>query len=171
MRYFMGAALLAFFLCTGFPSGFSQLRYNSEYTQDRINTDQTSFMLQNSGTAEYHCASEWTTATVQGYLNDTVVFLWHFRDGAKAYARQVEYVGDIGKLTEFLTVNKTSVLEDKQGKKIQPMTRDNPPIRVELWIGEFTSSAGYSTGTLIDKACFDTQTIEFNQSYHFAQCR
>jgi hypothetical protein len=167
----MGVSFFALLLCAVCPPVLSQLRYSSEYTQDRINTDQTSFMLQNSGTAEYHCASEWTTATVQGYLNDTAVFQWHFRDGAKAFARQVEYVGDIGKLTEFLTVNKTSDLEDKQGKKIQPMTRDNPPVRVELWIGDFDSSAGYSTGILIDKACFDGQTIEYSQSYHFAPCK
>jgi hypothetical protein len=171
MHRFMGVSFFAFLLCAVCPSVFSQLRYNSEYSQDRINTDLASFMLHDSGAAEYQCASEWTTMTIQSYLNNTVVFLWHFRDGTKAFARQAEYVGDIGKLTGYLVSNKTPDLEDQQGKKIQPMTRNNPPVRVEVWIGDFADSKGYSTDMLIDKACFDAQAVEYNQLYHFEACK
>lgn len=167
----MGFTLATFLLCAVSLPGFSQLRYNSEYTQDRINTEQTSFMLRDSGAAEYHCASEWTTMTVQSYLNNAAMFVWHFKDGTKAYTRQVEYVGDIGKLTEFLTTNQTPRLEDRQGKKIQPLTRDNYPVRVEVWIGEFTDSDGHKPEILIDQVCCEAQTIEYNQPYYFVQCK
>ncbi|MBN1567108.1 MAG: hypothetical protein JXA73_04640 [Acidobacteria bacterium] len=166
-----GFAFFAFLICAVGQPAFSQLRYNSDYTHDRINTDQTFFVLQDTGTAEYHCASEWTTMTVQSYLNNTVMFVWHFKDGTKAYARQVEYVGDIGNLTEFLTTRQTADLEDARGKKIQPMTRENYPVRVEVWVGEFRDSDGYKPEILIDKACFDGQSIEYGKSYHFAQCK
>jgi hypothetical protein len=167
----MASILATFLFCTIAQPGFSQLRYSSDYSHDCINTEQTSFKLQDSGAAEYHCASEWTTMTIQSYLNNTAMFVWHFKDGTKAFARQVEYVGDIGKLTEYLTTKLTSNLEDREGKKIQPLTRDNYPVRVEVWIGEFGESDGYRPEILIDAACFDAQAIEYNRPYYFAQCK
>ena len=170
MRRFMGAFFLGLLISATALPVHSQLRYNSEYSQDRINTEETSFALRKSGAADYRCASEWTTATVQAYLNDTVVFLWHFKDGSKAFARQAEYVGDIGKLTDFLVCNQAATLEDKRGKKIQPLTRDNPPVRVEVWIGTFSEAEGYSPAMLIDKACVDLQDLEYDQVYRFKDC-
>jgi hypothetical protein len=43
----MGAVFLAFFLTAAAPSGFSQLRNNSEYWKDRINTEQAYLVLRN----------------------------------------------------------------------------------------------------------------------------
>ena len=170
MHQFAKSILLSILLSTVCPSGFSQLRYSSEYSVDRINTEQTSFTLHDSGAAEYQCASEWTTLTIQTNLPKTVLFVWHFGDGSKAFARQVEYVGDIGVRTEFLLANQSSNLEDKQGKKIQPMTRDNHPVRVELWIGEYEDSKGHLPEVLIDKVCLDAVTIEYDKPYRFKGC-
>jgi hypothetical protein len=132
MRRFVEAISLLAMLCVPGPCGFAQLRYNSDYSVDRVNTEQTSFLLKDSGAAEYHCASEWTTLTVQTNLTRTVFFIWHFKDGTKGFARQVEYVGDIGVRTEFLMTHSFADLEDQKGKKIQPMTRDNYPESVEI---------------------------------------
>jgi len=170
MHRFVEAISLMAVLCVANPSGFAQLRYNSDYSVDRINTEQTSFLLKDSGAAEYHCASEWTTLTVQTNLTRTVFFVWHFKDGTKGFARQVEYVGDIGARTEFLMTLSFTDLEDQKGTKIQPMTRDNYPVRVEAWIGDSDATSGYIPDILIDKACLDAQTIEFNQPYHFKSC-
>ncbi len=170
MHRFVAAMSLALFFCIACSSGFAQLRYNSDYAVDRLNTEQTSFTLHDSGAAEYSCASEWTTLTVQTNLTKTVLFVWHFKDGTKGFARQVEYVGDIGALTEFLMIHPFSNLEDKQGKKIQPMTRENYPVRVEVWIGETAEATGHVPEILIDKACFDAQSIEFNRPYQFKNC-
>jgi hypothetical protein len=171
MRQLCKAAFFVAFLFTFDHPGFAQLRYSSDYSVDRINTDQTSFTLHSSGSAEYRCASEWTTMTIQINLTKTAMFVWHFKDGTKAFARQVEYVGDIGARTEFLMINPFSELEDKQGKKIQPMTRDSFPVKVEVWIGEFGDSNGYSPESMIDKACFDSQAIEYDRPYLFKGCQ
>jgi hypothetical protein len=171
MRQLCKTAFLVVFLAAFNYPGVAQLRYSSDYSVDRINTEQTSFTLHNSGSAEYRCASEWTTMTIQTNLTKTAVFVWHFKNGTKAFARQVEYVGDIGAQTEFLMINPFTELEDKRGKKIQPMTRDSFPVKVEVWIGEFSDSDGYSPESLIDKACFDSQTIEYDRVYQSINCR
>ncbi|MDM7995584.1 MAG: hypothetical protein QUT30_07875 [Acidobacteriota bacterium] len=170
MRRFVEAISLLAMLCVPGPCGFAQLRYDSDYSVDRVNTEQTSFLLKDSGAAEYHCASEWTTLTVQTNLTRTVFFIWHFKDGTKGFARQVEYVGDIGVRTEFLMTHSFADLEDQKGKKIQPMTRDNYPESVEIWLGEYEAASGYTPEILIDKVCLDAQTIEFNLPYHFKSC-
>jgi len=170
MYRFVEAISLMAMLGIASPSGFAQLRYNSDYSMDRINTEQTSFLLKSSGVAQYHCSSEWTTLTVQTNLTRTVFFVWHFKDGTKGFARQVEYIGDIGVRTEFLLTHSIADLEDQRGNKIQPLTRDNFPIRVEVWIGESEAASGYITEIMIDKACLDAQTIEFNRPYHFKIC-
>jgi hypothetical protein len=171
MRQLAQAALLAVLVCAFSNTVFPQLRYNSDYSVDRLNTDQTSFTLHASGSAEYRCASEWTTMTIQTNLTKTAMFLWHFKDGTKAFARQVEYVGDIGARTEFLMINPFANLEDRRGNKIQPMTRDNYPVRVEVWIGEYGEADGYSPEGMIDKACFDATAIEYDRTYQFKNCQ
>ena len=170
MRKPIRTAFLALLFCTAGSSGYPQLRYNSDYALDRVNPELTSFTLHDTGAAEYQCASEWTTLTVQTNLTKTAMFLWHFNDGTKAFARQVEYVGDIGARTDFLMVNQFSNLEDKLGKKVQPMTRENFPVKVEVWIGEFGESGGYSPEILVDKACFDLKSIEMNHPYSSKAC-
>ena len=170
MHRFVAKISLALWLWFACSSGFAQLRYNSDFSVDRINTEQTSFTLHDSGAAEYSCASEGTWLSVQTNLTMTVLFVWHFKDGTKGFARQVEYVGDIGVLTEFLMIKSFSDLEDKQNKKIQPMTRENYPVRVEVWIGEYGEAAGYVPEIMIDQACFDAQPVDFNRPYPFKNC-
>jgi len=146
------------------------LRYNSDYSVDRINLEETCFLLRDSGAAEYRCASEWTTLTVQTNLTRAVFFVWHFKDGTKGFARQAEYAGDIGVRTEFFMTHSFTDLEDQKGKKLQPLSRDNYPVRVEVWLGESEAASGYIPEIPIDKACLDVQTIEFNRPYYFKVC-
>ena len=171
MRYSMKAAFLALLVFTVNSSAFSQLRNISEYSLDRINADQTLFMLRDTGTANYDWASEWSNMTVNAYADKTAMFLWHFSDGTKAYSRQGEFIGDAGQITGYLITGKSSNLEDIHGKSIQPMTRSNFPVKIELWIGEVRDSSGYSPETLVDALCLDAKTIEYNQPYHFAHCQ
>ena len=96
MRHLMRVAFLAFLLNLTATPAFSQLWNNSEYIQDRINTDQTYFVLNEAGAAEFAWASEWTNDTVMNNENRSAMFLWHFKDGTTAYSLQEEFIGDIG---------------------------------------------------------------------------
>jgi hypothetical protein len=153
------------------PFASSQLRNISEFTQDRINNDQTYFMIKESGDAEFAWASEWTTTTA--YANDgkSIILVWHFKDGSKAYSQQGEGIGEIGKSMGYLLTNKSRNLEDIHRKKIQPLTRNNYPVKLEIWIGEIGDSTGYAPEAMGDEACFKEPSIGYNISYHFSSCR
>jgi hypothetical protein len=73
--------------------------------------------------------------------------------------------------TGYLLTSRSPNLEDIHGKSIQPMTRDNHPVKVELWIGEIGNTTGFSPETLVDAVCLDARTIEYNQPYQFANCQ
>lgn len=152
------------------PSGFSQLRNLSEYTQDRIKPDQTYFVLHDTGSAEFAWASEWTHMTANTYDGKSAIFVWHFKDGSKAYSQQGTGIGDIGKNSGYLLTDKSADLEDIHRKKIQPLTLNNYPVKVELWIGEINDSKGYSPEAFGDEVCIQAPGIEYNVSYRFSEC-
>ncbi len=169
-RLFTKAALLAMFVTVMSLYGFSQLRNISEFSHDRLNPDKTYFILHDSGGAEFGWASEWTAETTLALEGKAAMLLWNFKDGTKAYAKLVDDIGNIGKNMSYLVEGKISSLEDARHKKIQPLTRGNYPVKVELWIGTIDASAGYSPETLGDAVCLDATNIEQNHSYHFAAC-
>ena len=170
MRLDMAMIFLAFLLNSASPAGFSQLRNISEYSRDRINTDNTYFVFHDTAAADFGWASEWTLYSSIDYEGKSAMFLWHFKDGSKAYARQAEDIGNTGQSLGYLIAGKSSNLEDVHGKPVQPMTRDNYPVKVELWIGE-VGETGFSPKIRIDTACFDPQIIESNRTYYFSSCK
>ena len=151
-------------------SGFSQLRNLSQFTQDRINPERTYFILHENGSAEFSWASEWTHMTANAYEDKAAIFVWHFKDGSKAYAQQGSGIGEIGKNSGYLLVEKAGDLEDIHRKKIQPLTLNNYPIKIELWIGTIKDPAEYALETLGDEACFPPSKIEYNSTYRSAEC-
>ena len=150
--------------------GFAQLRNNSSYEKDRINTEQTRFTLHEANAADFVWASEWTHYTAYDYPEKVIIFLWHFKDGSKAYSRQGDVLDEAGKGSAYLMTEKSSTLEDKNRKKIQPMTRTNYPVKVELWLGKAEVQTGYETEILVDTACFDAPSVEYNRAYSFSAC-
>jgi hypothetical protein len=161
--------LLAFILIAASPAGFSQLRKESEYSQDRVNTDHTYFVLHDTGAADFGWASEWTMYSSIDYAEKPALFIWYFKDGSKAYSQQMEDMGRAGQDLGYLVTSKSSNLEDIHRKPIQPMTRSNYPEKLELWIGE-AGDTGFSPKILIDAACFHAQSIEANRTYFFSSC-
>jgi hypothetical protein len=164
------AASLLVFLIAALPLSYSQLRMHSPYDQDRINPNQTGFTLHENGTVDFLWASEWTETTAQSCIDEVAIFVWHFKDGTKAYSRQGELVADFGQNAAYLLAQKSSKLEDVSGNKIQPLTKTNHPVKVELWIGSVTEAKNYSLKSLVDYACFALSDIESNQTYHFSEC-
>lgn len=171
MRNFIGIACLALCLNAATAPGFSQLRNLSEYSEDCIHKEKTYFTLQEKEGADFGWASEWTHTTANAHPEKAAMFVWHFKDGSKAYAQQGELLGDAGQSTGYLLTDRSANLEDVQRKKIQPMSKTNFPAKVELWIGEIGDSNGFSPETLVDAACFNAQSIEYNHSYSFADCQ
>ena len=169
MRLSTAAAFLAFILIATSTAGFSQLRQTSEYSQDRINADNTYFVFHDAGTADFGWASEWTLYSSIDYSEKPALFIWYFKDGSKAYSQQVEDIGRAGQDMGYLITGKSSNLEDVRRKPIQPMTSNNYPVKLELWIGE-VANAGFSPKILIDAVCLDAQSIEPNRTYHFSGC-
>ena len=170
MSRYTRAVCIAALLMTAASSGYPQLRYLSPYSEDRINPDQTYFVLKNPTTALFGWSSEWTQMTVQNYEDSRAIFVWHFKDGTKAYSRHREYsIGDSGNVTSYLLKNESSDLEDVRGQKIQPLSLNNFPVKIELWVGE-ADSAGYRPGTLIGQSCLDSKSIELGRTYHFSDC-
>ena len=153
-------------------SAFSQLRNNSEYTHDGINLDKTYFVLRDTGAAEFGWASEWTNASADFYADKGAMFIWHFKDGSKAYSLQEQEIGEIGKNSGFLRERKSSNLEDIHRKNVQPLTRNNYPVKVELWIGEIGDAKGFSPEIFGAAICLNSkaETIEYNHPYHFSSC-
>jgi hypothetical protein len=165
-----GTVLFVLLMGTLCPFANSQLRNFSEYAQDRINLEQTYFILHETGEADYAWASEWTDRTAYAADGKSAILVWHFKDGSKAYSEQGTGIGEFGKNSGYLIANKSGNLEDVRRKKIQPLTRENYPVKVELWIGDIGDSAGYSPEAMGDTACFSATTISYNTSYHFSGC-
>ena len=170
MRRLLGFALL-YILLTG-PSAICQLRNNSEYLQDGINLEKTYFVLHDTGAAEFGWASEWTNASADLYEDKAAMFLWYFKDGSKFYSLQEQSIAEIGKNSGFLLIRQSSNLEDVRRKNTQPLTRNNYPVKVELWIGKVDNSTGFSPEILGASVCLNTQvqSIEYKRLYHFSSC-
>jgi hypothetical protein len=171
MRKIIGMACLALCLHASGMPGFPQLRNLSEYSQDCINKEKTYFLLREKDDADYGWASEWTHTTANAHPEKAAMFLWHFKDGSKAYTRQGDLLGDAGQATGYLLCDQSANLQDAKRKKIQPMSKINYPVKVELWIGEVGDSEGFSPESLVDEACFNAQNIEYNHRYSFADCQ
>jgi hypothetical protein len=171
MRHILSMAFLAVLLSAAGTSSFSQLRNLSEYSQNGIQFNQTGFVLREKDVADYHWTSQWTHVAANAYPDKKAMFIWHFKDGLKAYLQQGEYVGDMGQITGYLLTGQSVNLEDVHRKKIQPMTLSNYPVKVELWIGEIEDSTGFAPEILVDRVCLDDQSIELNQAYHFSSCK
>jgi hypothetical protein len=169
-RIHTGTFFFLFLLSALTPLGFSQLRNLSQFTRDRVRQDQTYFILHDNGTAEYVWSSEWTHTTAYAYEGKSAIFVWHFKDGTKAYSQQGKGVGEIGKNSGYFLTDKSAELEDIHGKKFQPMTLGNYPVKVELWIGEISDSKGYSPEVLGDEVCIQAPGIEYNISYRSTDC-
>ena len=148
----------------------AQLRNFSEYNRDRINTDKTYFVLHATGDAEYGWASEWTHATAYAADGKDAILVWYFKDGQKAYSEQGEGIGEFGKTTGYLISETSDHLEDIHGNRIQPMSMDNYPVKIELWIGDIEDGTGYKPQAKGDEACLDAPVISYNNSYHFSEC-
>jgi hypothetical protein len=172
MRPVFSMAFMAVLLSAASPYGFSQLRNLSEYSQDRIQLNQTNFALRENDVAEFRWASEWTHTTAYAYPDKKAIYLWKFKDGSKAYSQQGDFlIGDLGKATGYVVTGQSANLEDIHGKKIQPMTLSNYPVELQLWVGEIDDSTGYAPESLLDKACFDAQNIALSVPQHFSKCQ
>jgi hypothetical protein len=171
MRYLMSVISLVFLLNITPPPGFSQLWNISDYLHDRINTEETYFILHDTGEAEFAWASEWTNDTVQNNENRSAMFLWHFKDGTIAYSLQQQFIGDIGKNAGFLVTAQSQHLEDIHRNQIQPLSRNNYPVKVELWIGNVGHSNGFSPEFMGEAVCLNVQSIEPDRKYLFSGCQ
>jgi hypothetical protein len=151
------------------PLSFCQLRNISPYSTDQIDTDRTYFVMKDAATAGFAWASEWTQGTVQDFAEKHALFVWHFKDGSKAYSRHGGYFGDLGQGVPYLLANESANLETATKDKIQPLTSTNFPVKVELWLGE--DQPGLKPETHIDSACFGEEKIESGRVYHFSECK
>jgi hypothetical protein len=163
-------AVFLFLLFNTVSPAISQLRMHSPYEQDRINPDQTGYILHDDGTADFLWASEWTELTAQSCTHEVALFVWHFKDGTKAYTRHRDYLTDFGKNSGYLLAQKSSALEDARGNSIRPLTKNNFPIKVELWIAEVGETKEYSLKAIVDYLCLTSSSIEPNRTYHFSDC-
>ncbi|MEJ2111923.1 MAG: hypothetical protein P8Z37_18835 [Acidobacteriota bacterium] len=152
------------------PSAKAQLRTFSEYDQDRINTERTCFVLHDNGEAEYIWVSEWNHRTAYAADGKSAIVIWHFKDGTTAYSQQGEGVGEFGKTTGYLISDTARTLEDAYRNHIQPLSLDNYPVKIELWIGDIEDATGYDPEVKGDEACLIESNIEYNVPYHFSSC-
>jgi hypothetical protein len=165
----IGGIGIALLLVSINPSSFCQLRNMSPYAEDRISADRTYFILKNATTASFAWSSEWTQATVQDNEEKHPLFVWHFKDGSKAYSLHGGYFGDLGQGAPYILTNEAGNLENEKKEKVQPMTGTNFPVRIELWIGE--DQPVFKPEIPIDAACFEGQKIESGRIYHFSDCK
>lgn len=171
MRHVLSIGFMAVLLSAAGPSGSAQLRNLSEHSHDCIDINQTSFTLHEKNSAEFHYASAWTHMTVNAHPDKKAIFVWHFKDGSKAYSRQGDIIGDMGRVTGYMVTDHSTDLEDVHRKKIQPMTSANYPVNLELWIGEIEDATGYAPETLVDRVCYDAKSIQPNEPHHFSGCQ
>jgi hypothetical protein len=166
----MKTMLIMVVLCSATVSVHAQLRMHSPYDYDRINTTGTWFLLHETGKAEFTWASEWTQQTAYAFSDLSAIFVWHFKEGMKAYSRQGEFVGDFGRLTRYDLKQNQSELVDMNHHEIQPMNRNNFPVKLELWIGEVSETSGFDPQMLVHQVCFDASGIEYGRQYQFNDC-
>jgi hypothetical protein len=171
MHHIKGAVFLIFLISAMSPLSIGQLRNFSEFSQDRIHSDKTYFVLHEIGAPEFGWASEWTHTTANDNEGKSAIFVWHFKDGSKAYSLQAEDIGEIGKNSGYLLINRSSNLEDINRQKIQPLTLNNYPVKVELWIGKIGDSKGYSPEILGETACVAASSIGYGIRYRFSSCQ
>lgn len=138
--------------------------------QDRINVENTWFVLYDSKEAGFGWASEWTQATARTQAEKTALFKWHFKDGSVAYARQGEYIGDIGMFQPYLLTDESEKLKDIHGDPVQPMTLANYPVKIELWMGPAGEKSDFKPEILIDSICYNEESIEYGYAYYFYDC-
>jgi len=170
MRQFIQTVTFVFLVSGMSPLADAQLRNMSQYDWDRINTEQTRFILHDTGEAEYFWVSEWNHSTAYAADGKSAIVVWHFKDGTKAYSEQGNGIGEFGKTRGYLISDTSSHLEDIHRNSIQPLSLDNYPVMIELWIGEIEESTGYNPEAKGDEACFTETAIESNISYYFSGC-
>ena len=170
MHGFVRIALLLLLLHTGALFAFSQLRNASPYVQDRINIENTYFVLYDANEADFSWASEWTQTTARTQAEMTALFKWHFKDGSVAYTRQGQYVGDIGMFQPYLLTDESKNLKDIHGDPVQPMTLANYPVKIELWVGTAEDQKDFKPEILVDSLCFNEEKIEYGYAYYFYDC-
>jgi hypothetical protein len=151
-------------------AGFCQLRLNSPYYEDRINTDHTYFVLYDSSSAYFVWTSEWTQPTVQRHYDKPAVFFWCFKDGTVAYSRQLERLEPVGKNLQYIQTSEAPDLLDARGNPTRPLTLENYPVKLELWITGATDDNPFSPLELIDTVCLGEQEIEYEYGYYFSEC-
>lgn len=168
---FSGKAACFLLLASGMMiHAHAQLRNFSEYNRDRINTDKTYFVLHDTGDAEYAWASEWTHTTAYAADGKSAVLVWYFKEGQKAYSQQGKGIGEFGKTTGYLISDTSGDLQDILGNRIQPMSMDNYPVKIELWIGDIEDATGYRLEAKGDEVCFQAPAITYNDPHYFADC-
>lgn len=170
MKRIAGIAFFSLLIHLAGHAGFSQLRSPSEYNQDGINLDNTYFVLYKSKEADYGSASQWTQSTARTYADKAAFLKWHFKDGSVAYVSQSDHVGDIGMISQYLLTDESATLTDDKGKPVQPMTLDNYPVKVELWMGAPGGSSAFNPEILVDAACSDQKSIQYGYAYYFSAC-
>lgn len=171
MGYYRRGAFFVLLLTCATVYAHAQLRNFSEYNRDRINTDQTYFVLHDTGIAEYAWASEWTHSTAYAADGKSAILVWHFKDGQKAYSQQGEGIGEFGKTTGYLISDTSGHLQDIHGNRIQPMSVNNYPVKIELWIGDVEDSTGFKPEAKGDEICFEASAITHDSTYYFSDCR
>jgi len=170
MRRIAGIALFTFLLQFSSLECFSQLRSPSEFNRDGINIEHTYFVLYDATEAGFGWASEWTQTTARTYADKTAFFKWHFKDGSFAFTRQGDHIGDIGMITKYLLTDESGKLSDIKGNAIQPMTLDNYPVKIELWLGTKEDREDIKPEILVDAVCNDQTDIQYGYAYYFNDC-
>ena len=171
MRRSIGIISIFFILNAAVPLASGQLRLPSEYYSDRINIEQTYFVLYDAQTAGFGYSSEWTDATAYNFAAKNIILVWHFKDGSTAYSIMEHALGDLGQHTDYLVTEESGNLLDKSYRSIQPLTLENFPVKLELWIGAAEDQAGFNTEELIDTVCFGESAIEYGYGYYFSPCQ
>jgi len=170
MKWITTFTLFSFLIHMAGYAGFSQWRSPSEYNRDGINLENTYFVLYESNEAAYGWASQWTQSTARTYEDKTAFFRWHFKDGSVAYTRQGKLIGDIGMITKYLLTDEAETLTDNMGNSLQPMTPDNYPVKIELWMGTPDKPSDLKPEILVDVVCNDQQDIQYGYAYYFFGC-
>ena len=171
MHRFVRIILFILLLLASGLFAFSQLRNTSPYVQDRINVENTWFVLYDSNEAGFGWASEWTQDTARTQAEKTALFKWHFKDGSVAYTRQGQYIGDLGMFLAYLLTDESENLKDIHGNPVQPLTLVNYPMKIELWMGAAGEHADFKPEILVDSVCLNEGNIEYGYAYYFHDCR
>jgi hypothetical protein len=170
MKRIIRVVLFSFLVHMAGYGAFSQLRSPSEYNRDGIDLEYTYFVIYEGDEAGYGWASQWTQSTARTYADKVAFFKWHFKNGTVAYSRQGKHVGDIGMITKYLLTDESEKLVDVEGNAVQPMTLENYPVKVELWMGDSDQPNRFEPELLVDAACTDQESIQQGYAYYFSGC-